>query len=164
MTKHLYESIKKLSILAEEDLRCSNFKKNQQHWYPELAGAYFLNGETMICNNVWAIILQGEIEGLYMVKSNKPSKDLHKVINEHTITTHKKDIINYKSIKDSRQSSHTLVEINNITYNFKYIKYLYESLDNCVIYQDSKRENSGLYFEGDSGVAFLLPLKKSQKI
>ena len=160
-----YKAIQKLSIKAEKDLRIPRsqnkvtFKWN--YIKPNMAGAYFKNGKTMITNGIYGAIFNKEIEGLKMVDGNWEYFDIENIIPNHEnweeVKINKEDI-NKKTIEDKDYKN---VKINNTNYDIKTLFMLLDCFEKPKIYNNSNSNQDPLVIKGDNGIGILICYERS---
>ena len=165
--KKIYNAILKLSRDAELSQRASDFarcKKMGINAYsrPMLAGAYHLNGETMICNGFYGAIFNGEIDNLQMVEGKGEYLDLHKILTTDKIKLATKqceyDIDEMRNLlKLNKNANYT---IDKSLYQLKYLLSILDCFDNCKLYCENDNKMSALIFKGTNGIGILLPLRQ----
>ena len=160
-----YKAIQKLSIKAEKDLRIPRsqnkvtFKWN--YIKPNMAGAYFKNGKTMITNGIYGAIFNKEIEGLKMVDGNWKYFDIENIIpnyeNWEEVKINKQDI-DKKTLEDKDYKN---VKINNTNYDIKTLFMLLDCFEKPKIYNNSNSNQDPLVIKGDNGIGILICYERS---
>lgn len=160
-----YKAIQKLSIKAEKDLRIPRsqnkvtFKWN--YIKPNMAGAYFKNGKTMITNGIYGAIFNKEIEGLKMVDGNWKYFDIENIIpnyeNWEEVKINKQDI-DKKTLEDKDYKN---VKINNTNYDIKTLFMLLNCFEKPKIYNNSNSNQDPLVIKGDNGIGILICYERS---
>lgn len=134
-----------------------NAEREQRHERPMIAGAYFLNGETMICNGFYAIILNDLIPDLQMVEAQGDYIDLHKFFEPDFPVASGTDECDFTPTNEQ------FIQLNNSKYQTKYVKMLVDSLEDCKLYNNAEATISVLTLKGTNGMAVLMPIRPDKK-
>ena len=160
-----YKAIQKLSIKAEKDLRIPRSQNKVtfkwKYIKPNMAGAYFKNGKTMITNGIYGAIFNKEIEGLKMIDGNWEYFDIENIIpnyeNWEEVKINKQDIYK-KTVEDKDYKN---VKINNTNYDIKTLFMLLDCFEKPKIYNNLNSNQDPLVIKGDNGIGILICYERS---
>ena len=156
-----HNAIIRLSKNAEREQRIPiGFKKAKasgQNAYerPMLAGAYFLNEETMICNGFYALIIHDIIDGLQMVEGQGEYIDCNKFITP--------EITRAVSECQYTPTDEEFTKINKAKYQTKYVKMLLDCFEDYTLYNDADNDTSPLIIKNQTSIAILMPVRPDKK-
>lgn len=159
-----YKAIQKLSLAAEKDLRVPRSKNSVTGEYkytrPMLAGAYYLDGKTMITNGIWGAIFYKEIEGLKMVKEYGEYFKLDKVIPNYSNFVNTDFDLNEVKNKMKTDPEYKQIELGFNKFDLKLLVPLYECFEEPVILTSPEDTFQMLIIKGKNGIGILLPLRR----
>lgn len=151
-----HNAIIRLSKNAEREQRIPKAKENAYE-RPMLAGAYYLNGETMICNGFYAIIFNDLIPDLQMVEAQGEYIDCHKFFEPDFPVASGTDECEFTPTNEQ------FTQLNNSKYQTKYVKMLVDALEDCKLYNKADATTSALTLKGSNGIAILMPIRPDKK-
>lgn len=154
-------TLKKLSVLAE---KCQRFGKDENnnivYTNKGVAGAYYLDGKTIITNGFWGIAINELIEDLKMAQSENHF-DLYNVIATSNIASEEweKIFVDMRKLKQIiEENPSKTMKFGSLHFPVEQVYTIAKCIENKSIFVH-KTELKPMIIKGTNGIGLVMPMK-----